>query len=61
MLPLHCWLQVTVNVTPLILPRLKMVRSEPCVNVRDESTGGEVVVPTYVDGCRAISRTKASI
>ena len=39
----------------------KKVRSEPCVYVWEDNTGGKVVVLTYVDGCHIIGKTKDSI
>jgi hypothetical protein len=39
----------------------RKVRSEPCVYIWEDSTGGKVVVPTYVDDCHIISKTKEGI
>jgi len=39
----------------------RKVHSEPCVYLWEDSTGGKVVVPTYVDDCHIISKTKESI
>jgi hypothetical protein len=36
----------------------RKVRSEPCVYVWEDSTGGKVVVPTYVDDCHIIGKTR---
>jgi len=39
----------------------RKVRSEPCVYVWEDSTGEKVVVPTYVDDCYIIARTREGI
>jgi hypothetical protein len=39
----------------------RKVRSEPCVYVWEDSTGGKVVVPTYVDDCHTIGKTKQGV
>ena len=39
----------------------RKVRSEPCVYLWEDSTGGKVVVPTYVDDCHIIGKKKESI
>ena len=39
----------------------RKVRSEPCVYLWEDSTGGKVVVPTYVDDCHIIGKTKEGI
>jgi hypothetical protein len=39
----------------------RKVRSEPCVYIWEDSTGGKVVVQTYVDDCHIIGKTKEGI
>jgi hypothetical protein len=39
----------------------RKVRSEPCVYIWEDSTGGKVVVPTYVDDCYIIGKSKNGI
>jgi len=36
----------------------RKVHSEPCVYLWEDSTGGKVVVPMYVDDCHIIGKTK---
>jgi transposase InsO family protein len=39
----------------------RKVRSEPCVYVWESSSGEKVIVPTYVDDCHIIGKSKDSI
>jgi len=39
----------------------RKVHSEPCGYLWEDSTGGKVVVPTYVDDCHIIGKTKEGI
>jgi hypothetical protein len=39
----------------------RKVRSEPCVYVWEDSTRGKVVVPTYVDDCHIIGKTREGV